>query len=61
MNRITGTLEACRQLLKRLLARRVIPLGRIEGCGDFAEFLDILSDRHLLGRNLVQATVDAAG
>ena len=61
VNRITGTLEARGQLLELLLAPRAIPLFGIEGRGDFSDLLDIPSDRHLLGRDLVQAAVDAAG
>jgi hypothetical protein len=61
VNWITGTLEARGQLLELLLAPRAPPLFGIEGCGDFADLLDIPSDRHLLGRDLVQATVDAPG
>jgi hypothetical protein len=61
VNRIPGPLEARRQLLKLLLAPRALPLCGIEGRGDFADLLDIPSDRRLLGRDLVQATVDAAG
>src|SRR4051812_17598939 len=61
VNRITGTLEPRRQLLELLLAPWALPLFGIEGRGDFADLLDILSDRRLLGRNLVQAAIDAAG
>jgi hypothetical protein len=61
VNRITSALEARRQLLELLLAPRALPLFGIEGRGDFADLLDIPSDRPLLGRDLVQAAVDAAG
>ena len=59
VNRITGVLEARGQRLELPLAARAIPLFGVEGRGDFADLLDISSDRHLLDRNLVQATVDA--
>jgi hypothetical protein len=61
VNRITGTLEACRQLLELLLAPCALPLFGIEGRGHFSDLLDIPSDRRLLGRDLVHAAVDAAG
>jgi hypothetical protein len=61
VNRITGALEPRRQLLELLLTPRALPLLGIEGRGDFADLLDIPSDRHLLGRDLVHAAVDAAG
>ena len=61
VNRITGTLEASRQLLELLLAPRALPLFGTEGRGDFAECRDLPSDRRLFGRDLVQAAVDAAG
>jgi hypothetical protein len=61
VNRITGTLEARGQLLELLLTPCALPLFGIEGRGDFADLLDIPSDRLLLGRDLVQAAVDAAG
>jgi hypothetical protein len=61
VNRITGESETRRQLLELLLATHAIPLSRIEGRGDFSDLLDIPSDRHLLGRDIVQASVDAAG
>ena len=46
-----------------ILMRRpwAIPLFGIEGRGDFSDLLDIPSDRHLLGRDIVPAAVDAAG
>jgi hypothetical protein len=61
VNRIPGTLETRRQHLELLLTSWALPLLGIEGCGDFPEFLDIPSDRRLLGRDLVHAAVDAAG
>ena len=61
VNRIAGALEPRRQLLELLLASRALPLLGIEGRGDFADLRDIPSDRRLLGRDLVQAAVDAAG
>src|SRR5688500_13374614 len=61
VNRITGVLEACGQLLELLLATRALPLLGIEGRGDFADLLDIPSDRRLLDRDLGHAAVDAAG
>ena len=61
VNRITGAPEASGQLLELLLATRAIPLFGVEGRGDFFDLLDIPSDRHLLGRDRVQAAVDAAG
>jgi hypothetical protein len=61
VNRITGTLEACRQFLELPLATRAIPLFGIERRGDFSDLLDIAPDRHLLGHDIVQAAVDAAG
>src|SRR3954451_12360510 len=61
VNWITGALEACRQRLELLLASRALPLFGIEGRGDFADLRDIPSDCPLLGRDLVQAAVDAPG
>jgi hypothetical protein len=61
VNRITGVLETRRQSLELLLATRHIPLLRIERRGDFSDLLDIPSDRHSLGRDMVQASVDAPG
>src|SRR5215210_1646241 len=61
VNRITGALEARGQLLELLLATRALPLFGIECRGYFCALLDIPSDRLLLGRDLVQAAVDAAG
>jgi len=61
VNRISGTLETRRQRLELLLTLWALPLFGIEGRGDFADLLDISSDRFLLGRDLVHAAVDAAG
>jgi hypothetical protein len=61
VDRITGTSEARRQLLEPLLARWAARSVGIEGRGHLADLGDILSDRHLFGRDLIQAAVDAAG
>ena len=61
VNRITGAPEASGQLLELLLATRTIPLFGVEGRGDFVDLFDIPSDRHLLGCDMVQASVDTAG
>ena len=61
VNRVTGTLEARRQRLELLLAPRAFPLFGIEGRSDFSDLRDIPPDCPLLGRDLVQAAVDAPG
>src|SRR3954469_7422762 len=61
VNRISGTLETRRQRLELLLTLWALPLFGIEGRGDFSDLRDIPSDRRLLGRDLVHATVNAAG
>src|SRR3954469_3730886 len=61
VNRITGPLETRRQRLELLLTPWALPLFGIEGRGDFSDLRDIPSDRRLLGRDLVHATVNAAG
>ena len=55
------TLEAFDQRLERLLTRRdVVPSG-FEGRGDLLEVFDVVADRLVLGSDMVQAPVDAAG
>ena len=61
VNRILGPLESIDQSLELLLAIRAALRPGLEGRGYFLDVLDILSDRLLLGSDMVQSPVDAAG
>ena len=61
MNRILRTRESIDQFLERLLPLGAGPLSRFEGCCDFLDLLDVLSDRRVLVAYFFESTVDAAG
>ena len=59
VSRVLGTLEATDQLLEPLLAPRVVAFFGFEGRGNLGDFLDVVSDRFLLGSDVVRPPVDA--
>ena len=61
VNRILGPLESIDQSLELLLAIRAALRSGLEGRGYLRDVLDILSDRLLLGSDMVQSPVDATG
>jgi hypothetical protein len=44
-----------------LPAPRLITHFEVEGCGNFADFRDVLSNQLLLGSDMLQSPVDAVG
>ena len=60
-NRIPIPLESIDQLLELRLAILATSPSRFEGRGHLVEVLDVLSDRPLLGLDVLQSPVDAAG
>ena len=60
-NRILGPLESIDQSLELLPAIRAALRPGLEGRGYLLDVLDIFSDRLLLGSDMVQSPVDAAG
>ena len=58
---VFGLLEAIDQRLERLLPRRAVVPSGFESRGYLLEVLDVVSDRLLLGSDMVQSPVDAAG
>ncbi len=60
-NRIVIPLESIDQRLKLLLAVRATSLSRFEGRGYLLDVLDVLADWLLLGLDMLQSPVDAAG
>jgi hypothetical protein len=61
VNRVLGALEAINQRRELFLAPRAIAPFGFEGRGNLADFLDVGSDRLLLGSDMVQSPVDAVG
>ena len=59
VNRVLGTLEAINQSLEPFLAPRAIAPFGFDGRGNLGDFLDVVSDRLLLGSDMVQSPVDA--
>jgi hypothetical protein len=60
-NRVLIPLESIDQLLERLLAILATLPSRFEGRGYLLDVLDVLSDWLLLGLDMLQSPVDAAG
>jgi hypothetical protein len=60
-NRIPIPLESSDQLLEPRLAILATSPSRFEGRGHLVDVLDVLSDRPLLGLDVLQSPVDAGG
>lgn len=60
-NGISRLLKASDQRLELLLAARTTLHSRLKGGGYLRDVLDVVSDRLLLGLDLLQSPVDAAG